>query len=186
MEVIDPNSFSKDTLVCQVESLYKQSLSGTNSRVGTICHSSKISKDWTNAVTVTGKVLDIFVMMNDDLVSAVDPVTNRLIENRQKICQANPNLALCKKTPVERLADDYPQIENTGDASNPRGFCKGWSLFSLKVAYFGDFVGECHPVAIKSPTQNFLANLSATAIAPFSGLVDFSRTLFDWSLSFFK
>ena len=186
LEVIDPNSFAKDTLTCKVESLYQKPLSRTDTAVVTICHSQNLLSQIPILRETAGVGADIFLMIYDEAVLNLGAEAAPLIESRQKICQANPSLGLCKKTPVERLSNDYPQIDNTGDAANPRGFCKGWSLFSLRVAYLGDFVGECHPVAVKSPTQNFLASLGAVTVTPFSNLVDFTQTLFNWSLSFFR
>jgi len=186
LDVLDPNDFSKDTLSCQVESLYQKPLAATNTGVATICHSQNTANEFPLLREFLGNGIDIFLTLEDDAVLNIGTEAVPLIESRQRICLANPNLDLCKKTPVERLSNDYPQIDNTGDSANPDGFCKGWSLLSLRVAYLGDFVGECHPVVAKSQTQNFLASLGTVTVTPFSNLVDFTQTLFNWSLSFFN
>jgi len=44
------------------------------------------------------------------------------------------------------LIDNYPNIDNFTDISNNLsygGVCVGWSGFVLRVAYFGNFIGEC-------------------------------------------
>lgn len=82
-------------------------------------------------------------------ISYQTPTNNidQLIQAKTSYCanSANQGKNICTRNVANFLQSNFPLIPNfIGDnIESSRGVCAGWADFVLKVAYLGDFVGEC-------------------------------------------
>lgn len=153
LEVIDSNIPGKDTLTCEVSSLYDNKGDyDTNLQIATICRSSRLSpanlmspedlKKW-SAFFDHGKY-ELVGFLKDDITSSLTETNDDLIHYRNLACQQHPSSSLCNKSVLDKIRTDYSNVlPNINTPSNRNGICKGWSKFNLQVAFLGDFVGKC-------------------------------------------
>ena len=144
----------------------------------------KVSKQtvaikYTDGTTKEEKIKSMYCL--HPLIGFVEPklskqdidITESLRTAKSNFCQTHSTHALCKKRQNISywLEFNYPfNISNTRPEFG-RGVCRGWTEFVLKVAYLGNFIGECATTPTAAvPTNNSLAS---------TGLLDFLNNLFN-------